>query len=75
MIDRRAFGGFLSTGAAVFTGSAILPETSNALPTGAAPTGRPQKILDRSLQTYFKGKSPSTTARFFPKSWNLPTVP
>jgi hypothetical protein len=56
MIDRRAFGSFLSSAAAVFAGSAILPETSNTLPTGAAPTGRTRKILDRNLRTYFKGK-------------------
>ena len=58
MLDRRAFGGFLSTAAAAVAGATLLPDASNAAPATAvgSPTGRPKKVLNKNLRPYFKGK-------------------
>ena len=57
MLDRRAFGGFLSTAAAAVAGATLLPDASNAVDNAVgAPTSRPRNVLNKNLRTYFKGK-------------------
>ncbi|KAL3921673.1 MAG: hypothetical protein SGILL_002623 [Bacillariaceae sp.] len=56
VVDRRGFGGLLSTAAAAMAGATILPDASDAADSVSSPTVRPQKALIKNARTYFKGK-------------------